>query len=45
MTCILHSLLSRKRVRAIGDLVQACCLSFERWSEPPYLAIMYLFRL
>ena len=44
VTCISYSLLSRKRVRAVGDLTHACCLSFGRWSEPPYLAAMYLVR-
>ena len=42
VTCISHSFLSKKKVRAIGDLVHACCLSFGRWKEPPYLATMYL---
>ena len=26
----------------MGDLVHACCLSFGRCSDPPYLAAMYL---
>lgn len=41
---ISYSLSSRKSVRAMGDLVQACCLSLGRWREPPYLADMYLVR-
>ena len=28
----------------MGNLLQACCLSLEKCSEPPYLAIMYLAR-
>ena len=44
VTCISYSFVSRKRVRAMGDLVHACCFSFGRWSEPPYLAAMYLVR-
>ena len=42
VTCISNSLSSRNSVLAIGDLRQACCLSFGRCSEPPYLADMYL---
>ena len=42
VTCISYSLLSRKRVLAMGDLVHACCLSFGRCSEPSYLAVIYL---
>ena len=33
---------SRKSVWAMNVLVQAYCLSLERWSEPSYLAAMYL---
>ena len=35
VTCILYSLYSRKNVRAMGDLEQACCLSLGRCREPP----------
>ena len=42
--CILYSLSSRKIVRAMGDLVQGCCLSLERCNEPPYSADMCLAR-
>ena len=44
VTCISYSHSSRKNVRAMGDLLQACCLSLERCSEPPYLAVVYLAR-
>jgi hypothetical protein len=44
VTCISYSLLSRKSVRAIGDLEHACCLSLGRCREPPYLAVIYLVR-
>ena len=44
VTCISYSLLSRKSVRAIGDLEHACCFSLGRCKEPPYLAEMYLVR-
>jgi hypothetical protein len=41
-TCILHPLSSRMDVLALDDLMQICCLSLRRWSEPPYLAKIYL---
>ena len=39
-----YYLSSRKGVWAMGDQVQACCLSLGRWSEPSYLAVIYLMR-
>ena len=39
---ISYSLSSRKNIIAIGDLMQTCCLSLGRWSEPLYLAAIYL---
>ena len=42
--CISYSLFNKKSVRAMGDLEQACCFSFGRWREPPYLAVIYLVR-
>ena len=43
VTCISYSLSSKKSVLAMSDLEQACCLSLERCSEPPYLADIYIF--
>ena len=41
---ISYSLSSWNNVCAMGDLVQVWCLNLERWSEPPYLANVYLVR-
>ena len=38
VVCISYSLSNRKSISAMGDLVQACCLSLRRCNEPPYLA-------
>ena len=42
VTCISYSLSRRNNVLAMGDRMHACCLSVERWSDPPYLATMCL---
>ena len=42
MTCISYSLSRRKNVLTMGDRTHVCCLSLERWREPPYLAAMCL---
>ena len=42
VTWISYSLFRRNNVLAIGDRMHACCLSFERWSDPPYFAAMCL---
>ena len=42
VTCISYSPSRRNSVRAMGDLMHACCLSLGRWSEPPYLAVICL---
>lgn len=42
VTCVLYSLSSKQGVDAMGDRMQACYLSLDRWSEPPYLAATYL---
>lgn len=34
LTCVLNSLLSMKRIRAISDLVQAWYFSFGRFGDP-----------
>ena len=44
VTWISYSRSCKKKVLAMGDLVHACCLSFGRCSEPPYLTDMYLAR-
>ena len=41
--CISYLFSSRKSVVATCDLVQACCLSLERCSEPLYLAYIYIY--
>ena len=42
VTCISYSLSNRKSVLAMGDLVHSCCLNLGKWSEPPYLDVIYL---
>ena len=42
--CISYFFFNKKSVRVMGDLEQACCFSFGRCREPPYLAVIYSVR-
>ena len=44
VTCISYSLFNKNNIRVMGDFIHACCLSFGRCSEPPYLATINLIR-